>query len=226
MRWRIDIGLVVAFAVLTATLAIDWPPGRALLDLDVAAADWSDAHRPYAAYLGARVLLLLGQGWFLEVAAALATGWVVYRRRSVRPIVVLVASYLALNLVIGPIKVLTDRAAPHFPVGVANREEFFSGGLEFPSGHVANAFVWFWLLALLLDTWLPSWAARTALIVTPIVVAMTTTYLGYHWLTDSIAGLPVGLLIVRALRRVDWNEIPLGRWLAGRGWAGPVRELG
>jgi membrane-associated phospholipid phosphatase len=221
VRWRVDIGLAVGFAVLTATLA-----AGGLLGIDLAVRDWVDAHRPYPAYLAARVLVLSGQGWLLELAVVLAAGWLGWRQRSVRPLVPVVVAYVGLNLVVGCVKVLTDRAAPHLPADVSHRERFLSGGLEYPSGHVVNAIIWYGLLVLLCGSWLPSAVGRAAKVVLPLVVAATTTYLGWHWFTDAVAGMILGVLLDRALRRVDWNTVPLGSWLAGRGWAGPVRELG
>jgi membrane-associated phospholipid phosphatase len=43
----------------------------------------------------------------------------------------------------------------------------------------------------------------------PLIVLCTTTYLGWHWLTDSIAGLLLGLLLSRLLSRVPWDGVPL-----------------
>ena len=41
-------------------------------------------------------------------------------------------------------------------------------------------------------------------IVPVVVVGFTTTYLGYHWLTDMFAGLFLGVLIDRLLARTPW----------------------
>lgn len=46
-------------------------------------------------------------------------------------------------------------------------------------------------------------------VVPPLVVLTTTTYLGWHWLTDSVAGLLLGLLLDRLLHRVPWDGLPL-----------------
>ncbi|MBQ1068992.1 phosphatase PAP2 family protein, partial [Micromonospora sp. D75] len=57
-------------------------------------------------------------------------------------------------------------------------------------------------------------------VVPPAVVFCTTVYLGWHWLTDSIAGLLLGLLLDRLLRRVPWDDLPLPRRLGD--WRRPV----
>ena len=64
----------------------------------------------------------------------------------------------------------------------------------------------------------------------PVLVAVVTTYLGFHWITDTVAGLIAGLLLYRLLRRVPWDDLPLHRLpgtrrLAQRGWLGKVPDL-
>jgi membrane-associated phospholipid phosphatase len=53
----------------------------------------------------------------------------------------------------------------------------------------------------------------------PVVVFCVTTYLGFHWITDSIAGLLLGLVLDRLLVRVPWADLP---WVDRRlpGWWG------
>ena len=87
---------------------------------------------------------------------------------------------------------------------------------SYPSGHVANAIVWYGVIALLLAplarTFGRHLSARLVTVVRlvpPLVVLTTTTYLGWHWLTDSVAGLLLGLLLDRLLHRVPWDELPL-----------------
>jgi membrane-associated phospholipid phosphatase len=232
VRWRgwlVDVLLLAALVGLTAAL---W--AGALVDLDVAVRDWVDAHRPPPADLVARILNLVAQGFVLLVLAVAAAAWLARRSGSVRPALVVVAAWLGLNVAIGLVKVVTDRAAPHLPVHAVHREQFFSGGLSYPSGHVANAVVWYGVLLLLLGAVLPAgvrWALRIA---PPALAAVVNTYLAFHWLTDTIAGLLAGFLLDRALRRVDWNAVPLdglarlgpaGRRLVALGWTRPVREL-
>jgi hypothetical protein len=45
----------------------------------------------------------------------------------------------------------------------------------------------------------------------PAIVFCTTTWLAYHWITDSVAGLLLGLILTRLLARVPWDAIPLPR---------------
>jgi membrane-associated phospholipid phosphatase len=227
--WLADVVLVALFAALTAAVAAGLTHG-----LDLAVRDWCASHRPTPAYVIARGLNLLGQGSPLAILAAGLAGLLAWRTHSVRPLLPVVAAYLLLIATVGPVKVLTDRAAPHKPPATPNREEFLSGGMSYPSGHAANTIVWYGVIVLLLAALLPvalGPAVRLALrLGPPAAVAVATTYLGFHWITDTVAGLIAGLLLDRLLRRVRWDDVPLhrlpfGRRLAGRGWLGKVPDL-
>ncbi|MFI9641627.1 phosphatase PAP2 family protein [Micromonospora sp. NPDC051925] len=230
--WWYDALLLTALVALTVALATDH-----LFGVDRAVADWADAHRPTAAYWIAWVLNLLGQGSPLTMLAAALGVLLAVRLRSVRPVLPPVVAFVFTLLTIGPLKVWTARPAPtasvkepflppeqtlplfqhELPVGYAQ---------SYPSGHVANAIVWYGVLALLLAPLLrtvgrrmPRQLATAVRVVPPLVVLCTTTYLGWHWLTDSVAGLLLGLLLDRLLRRMPWDEVPLPGRL--RNWDRP-----
>jgi membrane-associated phospholipid phosphatase len=59
-------------------------------------------------------------------------------------------------------------------------------------------------------------------VVPPVVLCFSTVYLGYHWLSDTVAGVLFGLLLDRLLWRTPWDELPLGRRLTATRWAGPA----
>ena len=215
--WWFDLVLLAGFA------ALSWALARGhLLTLDQDVADWADAHRPTPLHRTARVLNYLGQGGQvlmpLTIILAAALAW---RRRSVRPLLVLAAAFTLTLVTIGPMKVFFDRAAPRFRP--SNRTELFnelaSGRLavSYPSGHVVNALVWYAAIAMLATALLRALdrpplrpAAGTAIrVVPPVVVFCTTTYLAYHWITDSVAGLLLGLVLARLLARIPFDTVPL-----------------
>ncbi|GAA1027319.1 hypothetical protein GCM10009557_08200 [Virgisporangium ochraceum] len=227
--WLPDAVLVLVLGAITALV---WTGVTHGIDLDTR--DWVDSHRPTWAYVTARVLNYLGQGTPLAILAMGLAVLLAWRQHSVRPVLPVLTAYLMLMFVVGPMKVFTDRAAPHKPEDTLNREEFFSGGMSYPSGHTANTIVWYGVLVLLLSALAPAAltpAARLALrFGPPLIVAFVTTYLGFHWITDTVAGLVAGLLLDRLLRRVNWDAVPLHRvpgtrrW-AERGWFGKVPDL-
>ena len=225
LGWWFDLVLVLAFVVLTVALA----RGH-LLALDLHVADWVDDHRPGILYWPARVLNYLGQGGqvLMPVAIVLA-GLATWRRRSIRPLLVFVAAFGLTYITIGPLKVWLQRAAPHFDgpdrAKLFNVAAVGSDGLSYPSGHVANALIWYGVIAVLAGTLVRlAPRARLALrVLPPVIVFCTTTYLAFHWITDSVAGLFLGLVLTRLMARVAWDRIPLPRL---GGWERPAELAG
>jgi membrane-associated phospholipid phosphatase len=181
------------FLVLTGALYV--PVVR---DLDLTIRDLADAHRPPVADLLAQNLNRLGSGGPLAAVALLIAGWLAVRRRSWRPIAPVAAAFLLTTVVIGPLKLLLDRAAPHSPLPDDVKVRLFSdpGGMSYPSGHAVNAIVWYGVILALLFGSVSRWVPW----VPPVIVCAAGTYLGYHWLTDMLAGLCLGVLLDRLLQ--------------------------
>ncbi|SCL53100.1 Membrane-associated phospholipid phosphatase [Micromonospora eburnea] len=204
--WWLDGLLVAALAALTAAL-VWWSP---LLDVDIAVRDWCDGHRPPPVTVLMRAFDYLGQGGALIVVTLLVTGWLAWRHRTVRPVIPTGLAPIISTLLIVGLKRWTSRGAPHH-----GSVRMFSHGPEefYPSGHVSNAIVYFTVLAMLLAPYLPVPARRLVQWLPGVLTFIGTTYLGYHWFTDSIGGYLLGLLIARLLLRVPWRTVPLPRWL-------------
>jgi membrane-associated phospholipid phosphatase len=190
------------------------------MGIDLAVRDWVDTHRGPVMKVVALLFNYPGQGgWLTLICLGLGVflGW---RRHSVRPLLPTAAGFVLTYFTVGPMKVLLGRPAPH-RFTIPHPEFLFQGGVSFPSGHVVNSFVWYYVLVLLLGNWLsPRW--RTVLrLVPPIVVSVATTYAGFHWLTDTVGAVLLAVVLVRLLQRVPWNDLPLGRRLTAAGWAGP-----
>ncbi|GAA4594054.1 membrane-associated phospholipid phosphatase [Actinoplanes octamycinicus] len=223
LAWWPDLLLLAAFAALTVAL-ID---GH-LLGLDQRVADWSLSHQPWLPYWTARVLNYLGQGGqVLTPVALILTGLLVHRTRSARAALPFVAAYVVTYLTIGPMKIFFDRAAPRYtgPFKVEMFNPVASGDLSrsYPSGHMGNSLVWYAVFAILVAALLRRALTRrefVAIRVLPVaIVFVTTVYTGFHWLTDSIAGLLLGLVLARFLERIPWDRVPLP---ALRGWNRPA----
>jgi membrane-associated phospholipid phosphatase len=221
--WWLDLLLIAGFVALTLALA----RGH-LLALDQRVADWSLAHQPGAVYWPARVFNYLGQGGqVLMPVGLILTGMLTYRTRSVRAVLRFVAAFVLTYITIGPLKVWADRAAPRFdgPDKTVMFNPYADGvkAMSYPSGHLGNSLVWYAVLALLAAALLrrPLRRAETlALRVAPVVIVfVTTVYTGFHWLTDSVAGVLLGVVLARLIERVPWDAIPLPRL---GGWSAPA----
>jgi membrane-associated phospholipid phosphatase len=221
--WWWDGLAVAGLAAVTAGVAT-----HALTGLDVWVRDWSDHHRPIVAYGVARVLNLLGQGGWLTGICLVLGCLLAWRRHSVRPVLPVVLGFVLTYVTVTILKDVTARPAPHVrPVYLTkpwDRGYFGLGGASYPSGHLVNSIVWYGILALLLRAWLTDRWRRVLHTAPPAILCVTNAYLGFHWVTDIVAGVLLGLLLARIIYRVPWDDLPLGRRLSAGGWAGPAVE--
>ena len=221
--WWVDAALIAGFVALTAALI-----NGHLLGLDQWVADWAFGHRPRALYVIARVFNLLGQGGqFLIPVSVILAAVLIRRTRSVRPLLPPIAAFVLAYLTIGPLKIWADRAAPAFtgPEKTVMFNPYAAGAkaISYPSGHMANSLVWYAamavLIAALLRRPLSRWESFAVRYLPAVILFCTTVYTGFHWLTDSVAGLLLGLFLARLMDRILWDSVPL-RSL--RGWSRPA----
>jgi membrane-associated phospholipid phosphatase len=226
--WWIDLVLVAAFAALTVAL-ID---GH-LLVWDQQVADWAFAHQPRPVYWTARVFNTLGQGGqLLMPVSIILTAWLTWRTRSVRALLPFVAAFVLTYITIGPLKIWAGRAAPAFDgpdkTIMFNPNAHGVYAMSYPSGHMGNSLVWYGVITLLVATLLGRpLTGRESFLLRFLPVAIlfcTTIYTGFHWLTDSVAGVFLGLFLIRLIDRIPWDRIPLGWLKIGflKRWSGPV----
>ncbi|HET6484093.1 MAG TPA: phosphatase PAP2 family protein [Actinoplanes sp.] len=223
LGWWLDAVLLAAFVALTVALS----KGQ-LLGLDERVADWSLSHQPKPVYWIARTLNYLGQGGQVLIPVSLVlTAVLAWRTRSVRAVFPFVAAFVLTYVTIGPLKIWAGRAAPGFagPDRVIMHNPHAEGvyAMSYPSGHLGNSLVWYAVIALLISALLrrplrrwETWAIR---VVPVAIVFCTTVYTGFHWLTDSIAGVLLGVVLARLIERIPFDRIPLP---ALGGWARPA----
>lgn len=215
--WIPEILMAVAFIAVTIPLA--WP--SPLVDLDIWIRDLSDANRPAWADFIAIQTNRLGQGGALGGAALGLATIIAWRGRNIRPLVAFLGTYCMAGAVL-LIKYGLPRVYPHWPrpesgpYADAAQSVLFTA-LEpagaYPSGHVLNTIVWYGFIVLLVGAGWHPLLRRLFLILPPIIVTFSTTYVGYHWLTDAVAGLFIGVVIIRTAKRVPWDAIELPLWL-------------
>jgi membrane-associated phospholipid phosphatase len=78
--------------------------------------------------------------------------------------------------------------------------------MSYPSGHAANAVVWFGLLSYLLRDSISQIAARLGLLTVITITAFASVISGFHWATDTVAGVAAGFIIFLGMTCVaDWT---------------------
>jgi membrane-associated phospholipid phosphatase len=136
---------------------------------------------------------LFGQrGTVLGVSAPIAA-LLCWRDRSLRVAGLYIAALALIFVVVYGLKDATERTAPPLDrIHVA-------AGASFPSGHLVNATVLWWLLAVCaLRIDVDERIRRTLLGVAwvgPLAVTASMTLLDYHWLSDFLGALCVGLVL-------------------------------
>jgi membrane-associated phospholipid phosphatase len=167
--------LAVGLGILVSVRSLD-PEG-----LD---AEWMEeivAHRSPAWEVPARIFDFVGGGWFgvLAVPVAVAVAFLIARRSWAA-----VTFIFGCGVSSGVVQLLKVVLGRHRPLEILVPLD--SG--SFPSGHVANAATVMVLLALLLRRrWIAVAGAGYV-----VLMALSRTYLGAHWVTDTIGGMLVG----------------------------------
>jgi len=181
-RWPLISGGTAIALVLVLGLVITLRQGSVEFD-----AEWMEEiveHRHPAWEIPSRVMDFLGGGWFgvfvVPLGASLA---LLLARKRWSALYFIIASVVSAGLVQG-LKRLFARTRPEdmlIPLDSAS----------FPSGHVANAATVAVILGLLVGrAWV--WAAGAVWVV---LMLLSRTYLGVHWLSDTLGGLLLGAAV-------------------------------
>lgn len=190
--WRAAVvSICAATAALTAYGIGRW----AWLDeVDAAAHRWAPEFPARLPFMAAQVGFDLGDARVLTgiglTLAALA-GW---RLRRWYPLMVYFMVWLFHSALIQVIKVWASRGRPDTEQPLLGG---IVGGTSFPSGHSASAVVYFALAGALLAvlTGDRRWNGRMAAVAAGITTlcAASIFYLGYHWVSDVVAGTAIGI---------------------------------
>ncbi|GAB3648729.1 hypothetical protein GCM10028833_15190 [Glycomyces tarimensis] len=216
--WVLEIAMIAIFVLWTIPLT--WP--SPLVRFDTWLRDFFGAHRPDWAFELVDQVNKLGQGGLLGgIALGLAT-LVAWRSRTARPLVAFMATYFMAGSVLIFKYLITPRVYPYWPergdppYADASQATVFTS-LEpdhaYPSGHVFNTILWYGFIILLVGAAIRPWLRHLMTFVPPVLVTFSTTYLGYHWFSDTPAGIFIGVLILRIVQRIRWEAIELPGWL-------------
>jgi len=218
--WFVVVTAGVLLAWLTVDVLVGGPWTR--LDHQVAGWSWSTGIRrgSFVRKLAIYVFTLPGHPAAIAGLVTPFVGVLAWVRRSWQPVLRVAVAAGLLVAVVMAFKYGVGRTAP-------NIDRVHFDGESFPSGHAALAVVIWGLLAwLAVDLGLPAWSRwglRVLGYAAPVVTVAAMLLLDYHWLTDLLAGLAVGVLALRVIhglfagRLGDWGgAADQGRGDAGR----------
>lgn len=214
--WALGLAALVAVLVTVDLLSRGW---LERMDLRVSEVVSSWALRDSDAYWAVWVLTQAGGRGFILIVLAGLVGWLAIRRRTLVPLVRVLVALVLLTTVVYAFKWGTGRTAPAFPGSF-----FHQDGASYPSGHVANA-VLMWGVARwqAVEFGLPAPVQRAAWLLSvlgPVMTGVAMVALDFHWVTDAVVGLAVGLLLLGVVHALD--AVVLSRWVrakAGRAQA-------
>lgn len=151
------------------------------------------AHRTPALTDIARGLTFLGDVPVLTGLTVLVAAILWWRTRSWRLPGLLLLTMAGSAVLTYVLKVAVGRQRPQVSMVLGSVDT----GYSFPSGHTLNSLVFFGLAAALAWTSIRSTGVRLAVgavaVALAVGVAGSRIYLGYHWLTDVLAGWLVGV---------------------------------
>lgn len=143
---------------------------------------------------------------FLVLAGIITGIWAVYKKELWRPALLVIS--IGITVVFSTvIKFLTANGRPSQFDMIAPLEQ----GYSFPSWHTIGMGVFLLIFGYLIYSRKPtrtriiSWISIAA--IGTFIMAASRLYLGYHWLTDIIASVGLGLIIVAATIYIDREVI-------------------
>lgn len=195
--------LLAAFLIVTAQVVWDGPLRN--IDASLSNSTWYDEH-PLALRIAGYIDHLGLRGLTATILVGIAL-LIWYLNKEPRPIILAVLSLVALNLVVGAIKILVGRTKPRLGLDVVD-----AGGMSYPSGHTSNAVLTWGLIAYLLIQYSRRARKRTGRLVVTVVsitvaVVSVSLFRNTHWFTDLLGGALIGALLLTLLMAVDRHHL-------------------
>ena len=178
--------LLIGASWLFGGIAEDVMTGDPLTVVDVRVAEWFHARATPVLTQGMLVITNLHGPIAISIFMALAVLYLVWKRDWYWLICLMVTipSGMLLNVLT---KYVFHRARPSFDNPLLTLSSY-----SFPSGHVAGTTLFYGVLAAMLVSKIDTWRSRVIIVVTAIaliiLVALSSVYLGVHYLSDVLGG--------------------------------------
>jgi len=211
--------LATLFLVVTVDVFVQGP----LTQLDEVIQRWDGEAEQPELKTAAWVYDKMGQRSVLVPILLVVAGVFARRHRTWRPVVLAIVSFVALNVVVGAMKLLIGRSETE-----TGDPSVLTGGVIYPSGHSSNMVLsggvviyFFWRYAK--DPPLRRLPVPVAALTT--LTCVTSLYVGSHWLTDLVAGALVGGLLLQLVILFDRATVDFRQVKERDGWSAGLRLL-
>jgi membrane-associated phospholipid phosphatase len=195
-------------AALTVVVTVDLRLGGPLTHLDHVVHRFADQDVRGRWKDTADTVRLLGQRWVLVQAIVPLAVVAGVRRRSFRPPLAAGIIVVGLSALQTVVKSIIPRTYP-----ASGEDLLFGRGDAYPSGHTLNGFLLVWTALELLVLAFPRVFAHSArltarrryliALVTGFLTGVALTLSDVHWLTDVLASLGLGVILLDLLVRAD-----------------------
>jgi len=172
-----------------------------LTQLDISLVDWDGEASIPSLEDAAWAYDKVGQRSVLVPILLIVAGVLARRHRTWRPVVLAAMSFLVLNVVVGAMKLIIGRSETE-----TGNPDVLAGGIIFPSGHSSNMVLTGGVIVYLLLRYAKNPPARSVAAlwtVLTLLTIVTSVYIGSHWLTDLVAGVLVGGLLLQSVILFD-----------------------
>lgn len=224
--WGLAAPVLVAVLALAAVvaLAVDVRQHSGWAGSDPTVTAWFVSRRTPTLTAMAQVVTTMGSEISISLLSILLFGWLVFVRTNLTAAVYLSACTVAgAGLIVGTKHVVGRPRPPAYLVSGPPDSTF-----SFPSGHTLSSTIFFGVVAgmLVLATHrrLLRIVAVSGWVVLSGVIGLSRLYLGYHWLTDVLAGWLLGVAVLAVAGAVA--VVHLGTAVAGPPYGEAGRDGG
>lgn len=164
---------------------------------------WMVNHRQADITIVAQIVTTIANPFiFAAIIGVIAIIWVVFKREIWRPVLLAGGVAVAGLVSMGLKAVIMDARPPQ-----SDMIPMFETDFSFPSGHTIGIAVFLFVIGYLIYSRhfsaLRFWTWIIVALLGTGIIALSRLYLGYHWLTDVVASLGLGLVILAVVIVID-----------------------
>ncbi len=195
--------LITIGGLLFISLVIQVMNNIGIVSLDHAAQVWFASIRtPFMTAFNIALAVIFGPVALPIIIFVITALWIIFAKHAWRPL--MLAGFMGLG--VGLIQILTrlvQRHRPPIDLMLFGQDTTYS----FPSGHVSGTADFFILMSYLIVSRKPTRRRITVAIVISTIGILSQVfsrlYLGYHWLSDTLASICLAMVILGILIAID-----------------------